>query len=218
MKISSPIKRGKRAKSLGKEQKVKIIVVVSTVILLGLSLIIYLAYSNMKEKELLSEGVQKGVAVEQPENEIDNTIEPNVQQIAVDMPEEMKGYSVIGKIVIEKIGLEKYILNKTTKESLKESVTKFYGPAVNEVGNLCISGHNTKNMLKELKQLEVGDTFYLISRDGKKLTYQIDHIDKVVNPKDLSCLSQKTNQQTRVTIITCNPGGATRLVYKAKAI
>lgn len=138
-------------------------------------------------------------------NETESVSGDSEQPIIEEMPEKIKGYSVIGKIVIEKIGVEKYILGKTTNESLKESLTKFYGSGVNEVGNLCICGHNWKNMLKELKQLVIGDTFYLVSRDGKKVTYQVDHIDKSVNPKDLSCLNQETNQQRRVTIITCNP-------------
>lgn len=123
----------------------------------------------------------------------------------IDMPDKMGDYNVIGQLVIEKIDLKKYILNKTTKDSLNLSVTKLYGPSVNGEGNLCVIGHNSKGLFIKLKKLEINDTFYIVDKENcEKVTYQI--YDKyTVNPTDLNCLNQRTNDEREVTLITCNP-------------
>ena len=136
-----------------------------------------------------------------------------------DMPKSIGKYAVVGKIVIEKIGVEKYILDRTTNNSLDLAVTKFpdseTGPQINTVGNYAITGHNYKNIFQKLKDLEIGDEFYLIGVDGRKVTYSI--YDKFsINPTDESCLSQETNGKREVTLITCNPGAVTRLILKAE--
>lgn len=136
--------------------------------------------------------------------EITNEIDiPTI--VETDMPDKIENYSVIGQLVIEKIELEKYILNKTTNYSLNLSVTKLYGPRVNGQGNLCIIGHNSKGLFIKLKKLEINDTFYIIDKENcEKVTYKI--YDKyTVNPTDLECLNQSTNDKREVTLITCNP-------------
>lgn len=72
-----------------------------------------------------------------------------------DYPDSISGYSVIGKIEIDKVELQSYIFEKTTKASLKLGATKFWGPDINEPGNLCISGHNYKKLFGKLKNLSV---------------------------------------------------------------
>lgn len=124
----------------------------------------------------------------------------------VEMPEKMGDFEVVGELVIEKINFKNYILNKTTEDSLNFSVTKFYGPKVNQLGNFCITGHNTKDYLfKNLKQLKIGDSFYIRDKENQeKVTYQV--YDKyTVIPTDLKCLSQNNTKNKReVTLITCN--------------
>lgn len=134
-------------------------------------------------------------------NEVDN----NIIIEKVDMPDKIENYNVIGQLVIEKIDLKKYILNKTTDYSLNLSITKFYGPKVNEEGNLCIIGHNSKGFFINLKKLAKGDTFYLINKETcEKVTYEI--YDKyTVDPYNLNSLNQNTNGRREVTLMTCNP-------------
>lgn len=55
---------------------------------------------------------------------------------------EMGGYKVVGIIKIPKIDLEYPILEKTNKESLNISITKFWGNEINEIGNVTLAGHN----------------------------------------------------------------------------
>lgn len=159
-------------------------------------------------------------------NIVENTItnvEPNYEVtdentteiVDADIPDTMGDYNVLGKIVIDKIGVEKNILDQTTDASLKLSVTKFYGPNINEEGNLCISGHNYKDTFGYLGKMEKDDTFYIIDKvNFEKVTYKI--YDKfTVNSTELDCLDQETEGKREVTLITCNPGGVTRLIIKA---
>lgn len=134
------------------------------------------------------------------------------------IPDKMGGYKVLGVLVIDKLGLEKNILEDTTDASLNLSVTKFYGPNLNEIGNFCITGHNYKDIFESANDLALEDTFYVIDKANReKVTYKI--YDKyTVNPTELDCLSQETEGKREVTLITCNPGGITRLIVKAREV
>lgn len=132
------------------------------------------------------------------------------------MPEEIKGYTVLGTIQIPKIELETYILSETTTKSLNISVTKLCGPDINEIGNFCITGHNYNNnkMFGKIKKLEKGDTIILTDIYGDNVTYQV--YDKFeTNPKDISSLSQETKWDREVTLITCTTGAINRIIIKA---
>lgn len=131
------------------------------------------------------------------------------------MPQQINGYTVLGKLIIPKIELETYILDETNKTSLNTSVTKLEGPGINEVGNFCITGHNylNANMFGKLKKLEIGDTISMVDPYDRKIDYQVYAIEKV-SPKDVSCVSQETEGDREVTLITCTLGAIQRLVVK----
>lgn len=130
------------------------------------------------------------------------------------LPREWKGYTVIGKIEIPKLNLEKYILSETSEQALKVAVTKTAGPRVNEIGNLCIAGHNYTQTFGRLKELEKGDILILTDTYDRKITYQIYDTFKV-SPTDTSCLSQETKGEREVTLITCTLGAIKRQIIKA---
>lgn len=128
--------------------------------------------------------------------------------------QEYKGYKVVGKITIPKLEIEKYILEETSEKSLKVAVTKVCGPKVNEIGNFCISGHNYVQTFGRIKELEVGDTIILTDTYNRQITYQVYKTYKVY-PNDTSCLSQETNGEREVTLITCTLGAIKRNIVKA---
>lgn len=135
----------------------------------------------------------------------------------INMPEEIKGYRVIGKLEIDKINLSTYILETTSKDTLKLSVTKLYGPNVNQVGNFCITGHNYKNdkMFGRLKELKIDDEIKLIDIYNREVIYSVIDIIKV-KPKEVFVLDQDTESGEReLTLITCTAGALERLVVKA---
>lgn len=137
---------------------------------------------------------------------------------ADNMPDKIGNYNVLGKIVIDKLEIEQYILDESNMESLELGVTKFYGPNLNEPGNFCIEGHNYQNIFGHLMNIEKEDTFYIIDKaNSNKVTYKI--YDKyTVYPDNLDSLNQETNDKREVTLITCTPGNLTRLIIKAREI
>ncbi len=193
-----------------KRKKIIIFLFILVILIVCTTSIIVLKFLNKEDKSISENIVEENKIVE--ENIIEEPIED------VDIPDKMGNYNVIGQLVIDKIDVKNNILDRTEDASLNLSVTKFYGRGVNDIGNLCITGHNYKNLLKRLSELEVGDTFYLINKETKsKVTYQVYNMYSCY-PNEVECLDQPTEQVREVTIITCNPGGVTRLICKAREI
>ena len=130
------------------------------------------------------------------------------------MPREVDGFKVIGKITIPKIEVEKYILEKTTTESLLVGVTKICGPEINKIGNFCIAGHNYGDTFGWISSLEIGDEIYITDTYDRSVKYQVYEIERV-SPYDTSSLSQDTNSETEITLVTCTLGALKRVIVKA---
>ncbi len=130
---------------------------------------------------------------------------------------ENKELFVIGLLKIDKIDLLYPILSTTTDELLKISPCRFYGPMPNEVGNLCIAGHNYANQkhFGKLSVLSSGDTIQIYDLNSTPVDYIIYKTSEVT-ANDTSCLNQNTNGAREVTLITCNTIKGTRVVIKAK--
>lgn len=132
------------------------------------------------------------------------------------MPQEIDGYEVIGRLQIPKIELDTYVLSETDENTLNKSVTKLCGPKVNGVGNLCITGHNYINdkMFSKLKKLEKEDKILVTDIYDNTLEYVVYDTYKV-KPNEVECLSQETEGEREVTLITCTTGALKRLIVKA---
>ena len=130
------------------------------------------------------------------------------------MPREVNGFKVIGKITIPKIEVEKYILEKTTTESLLVGVTKICGPEINKIGNFCIAGHNYGDTFGWISSLEIGDEIYITDTYDRSVKYQVYEIERV-SPYDTSSLSQDPNSEKEITLITCTLGALKSVIVKA---
>ena len=163
--------------------------------------------------ELEFEEEQEAESVIQEQKIVENKI--TIEEYK-NMPKELKGYKVIGKLDIPKIELSTYILEETNDKSLNVSVTKLTGPNINREGNFCITGHNYNNgrMFGKLKKLEVGDKVILTDTYDRSVTYTVSSIDKV-GTKEIEVLSQDTYGEREVTLITCTTGAMKRIVVKA---
>ena len=210
--------RAKRAqdKPLNKK-KITTIIILMIVIIITACLIISKVVFSKKDEQVANTNIIQDNIIEETET----APEPEQKQdeiVDVDMPETMGNYKVIGQLVIDKIGVTQNILNISDDNSLALSVAQFYGPNLNAPGNFCITGHNWASKLKRVSEMQVGDTFYLINRETKtKVNYQIYNI-YTCEPEDLSCLDQNNDGKREATLITCNPGGKTRLICKAREI
>lgn len=124
---------------------------------------------------------------------------------------------VIGLLKIDKINLMYPILSTSSEKLLEISPCRFYGPMPNEIGNLCIAGHNYANQkhFGKLSSLEKGDIIEIYDANGSKSNYIIYNKFEVP-ANDISCTNQNTNNKREVTLVTCNTIKGNRLVVKAK--
>lgn len=143
--------------------------------------------------------------------------EKTVSNIEVDeqnIPETYEGYDVLGQIVIEKINLKSYILDSTENAAMDKAPVKLFGKTLNQEGNFCIAGHNYDEIFGNLKDLEIGDEFYIEDIEGIIQDYKITQILEV-EPTDLTVLMQ-VEGKIQITLITCEEETAQRLVIKAE--
>lgn len=140
-------------------------------------------------------------------------VEP-VSSVVSTLPEQYEGYDVLGKIVIDKINVEQYILDSSEDNALQKGVTKLYGGKLNDYGNFCIAGHNYENVFLKLSELEVGDTFKIVDKNLEETEYKIKDITSV-EPDNLECLIPN-DDIIEITLVTCENAGTTRLVVKAE--
>lgn len=206
--------------------KSKVLMICYSVFLFGATLLglelIYREAEQPVETEIVSKEDKKVASSEEKhfaEPVIKNTESVENKRIIEEyknMPKELNGYKVIGKLEIPKIELLTYILNETNDKSLNVSVTKLAGPNINREGNFCITGHNYNNgrMFGKLKKLELGDKVILTDTYDRSVVYTVNSIDKI-GTKELEVLSQDTNGEREVTLITCTTGAIKRIVVKA---
>ena len=144
-------------------------------------------------------------------------VEPEYEPISSEyVAKNGKTYDIVGIIKIPKIDLEYPILSETTDALLKVSVCKFWGPNPNEVGNLCIAGHNYTNTraFSKAYKLEKGDIIEITDLSGKTVQYEI-YSHYIVKASDTTPTSQITHGRKEVTLITCTNGIKERRIIKA---
>lgn len=126
---------------------------------------------------------------------------------------------VIGIIKIDKISLNYAILSISNNDLLDISVCRFAGPMPNEIGNLCIAGHNYVDykFFSRLNELSIGDKLKIYDLSGNYITYEIYDIYEAKSD-DTSCTFQDTNNKRIVTLVTCNNVNGKRLVLHAKEL
>lgn len=173
-----------------------------------------------KAQEDIIRIVLNSVLTTTEETPAEETTETNIDVPAEEKTVAKDGteYFTIGVINIPAININYPILSTTTEELMKISVSKFWGANPNQVGNLCIVGHNYRNskFFSKISTLETGDIIEITDLSGTTLQYSV--YDKyIVDPTDVSCTSQLTDGQKEVTLITCTSDSKHRTVVKARA-
>ena len=151
---------------------------------------------------------------------IEEELNKEKTQQSESLPElEFKGYKVEGIIEIPKINIKYPIIDHTNEETMKVSITKFWGPQANEIGNYTVAGHNNKDgtMFGKTKYLQIGDKIKLTNLKNETIEYEIFKIYSI-NPDDVSCVESVENGTREITLITCTNGHKNRLVTKARQI
>lgn len=164
--------------------------------------------NKIKEEELTSIVKDVKEKIEENKNTADNKSEVKM---------EYKGYNVVGIIKIPKINIEYPIIDKTNDETMKYSITKFWGNNVNDIGNFSMAGHNyfDNTMFSNTNKLNIGDCIQMTGMDGKTVEYNV--FDKyVIDPNDVECVKSVDENTREITLITCINGRKNRLIIKAR--
>ena len=192
-----------------------LICMILIVIIIAASYLIY----KIKLKPKYDQGLYDQIYAEYNEM-LDNIEKREDNEDTIYMSESSYGVCrVAGEINIPKIKVHYPIVFETSDEYLKIAPAKFFGPNINQVGNVCIVGHNYKNndFFSNLSKLEVNDKVYLMSNKGVQMSYAV-YSKYEVDETDLRCTNQETNGQIEVTLITCTKDKNKRLVVKCRAI
>lgn len=149
--------------------------------------------------------------------EVFNKTEDKIDENGISLIE-FEGFKVIGIIKIPAIELEYPILEQTTDEAMKVSISKYWGGDINSYGNVSLAGHNnriTLTMFGKNKNLKNGDSVFLTDLTGTTVEYII-YDTFITDPDDVSILRTTDESVREVTLITCTNGRANRLINKAR--
>ena len=130
----------------------------------------------------------------------------------------MEGYEVKGVIEIPKTGIKYPILDSVTKKSLEIAVGIAYpqNANLNEVGNVCIYGHNYRNGLffSDNKKLTKGDEVYITDEKGERVIYVIYNIYETT-PTDAEYMTRDVAGRREISLQTCTDDSSGRIIIWA---
>ena len=186
-----------------------ILLLVIALLIVGIMLVIKYGgnYKNEKEIKNSLDSITEAIENNNTTNEATST----------DM--KFKGYNVEGIIEIPKINIKYPIIDHTDEKTMKVSVTKFWGPKPNEIGNYTIAGHNNRDgtMFGKTKRLKIGDVIKITGLNNQTIEYKIFDIYSI-DPNNVSIVNSVNSDTREVTLITCTNGHKNRLITKARQI
>ena len=207
----------------------KTIIFLTLGFLVGISMLLYPAFSNFWNSKTQSRAIVDYEAVLEhlePEDYsamFQAAYDYNQALYETDYPlmdyEEVPGYydtlklpgsSIIGYVKIDKIGVELPIYHGTSDEVLNVGVGHLEGsslPVGGESTHSVMSAHRglpSAKLFTDLDRLERGDTFQITVLD-QVLTYQVDQV-KVITPTEVEDL-QIAEGKDYCTLFTCTPYG-----------
>ncbi len=178
------------------------------------------------ETEIIEEEVTVVILNAIPEEEQIAQTQTVQTEVTIDVPDEQKSvasdgteYYTIGVVNIPSLEVNYPILSTYSDELLKIAPCKFHGPNPNEIGNLCIAGHNYRNskFFSKVPDMELGDIIEITDLGGNTVEYKVYDMF-IVNPDELDCTSQLTGGKKEITLITCTDDNKQRHIIKAREI
>ena len=218
IKIGNKNKSSKSMKSVKSNRFYLFQFLISSSVAICFLFIFFFRFFHLQENESVANELIKTYQISTLySNQLDYTVE-RLQDESLNNNSVMNPF-VIGMIKIDKISLNYPILSQTNKEFLNISVCRFAGPMPNEVGNLCIAGHNYVDykFFSRINELKKDDIIQIYDLKGQMKKYTIFKRYET-SANDTSCTSQDTNGETFLTLLTCNNVSGKRLVLVAKAL
>ena len=186
-------------------------VCLSVIVIICVCLYFYIKIKNLKnEKALLSlaNNIISEEVITPKTDEITNSASEDY--LANDNNEEKELFSVekieqdsnvLGKIKIEKIGVEAPVMDGTSQDILRKSVGHFQRTNYWN-GNVALASHNRgsyAHYFKNINKLDIGDEITYQTKLGTRI-YQVNEIEEI-SENDLSVLEDTKNNT--ITLITC---------------
>lgn len=163
--------------------------------------------TNKKNEETNKNQTSNRNEVTQKEKTNNNTI----------VEKQYKGFDTVGKIEIQKTGLNLPILSQVTVQGMEVAPCLLYSKGqINQNGNTVIVGHNYNNIFSKNKNLEKGDKISITTLDGQKVTYTI-YSKFRTTPDEVDYLARKIGDKPEITLSTCTENDKYRLVILAVA-
>lgn len=168
-------------------------------------------YDNFRERKLNS---QEKKALDIFEKKIDvkeNPVEEEVKTV------NYSGYTILGRIEIPSVGINTVIIKEQTYAAMNIGAIKSYGVDLNEPGGFVISAHNFRGktpFFYPILRLKNGSKIYISDTKSRRLEYTVYSVSRYVAPNDTSYLTYMDGYH--VTLVTCENGGKSRIVVKAR--
>ena len=126
-------------------------------------------------------------------------------------------FTILGRLQIPSVYINTVILKEHTYAAMNVGAVKTYGVNLNEPGGFAISGHNYRGrstFFYNIRNLTNGSKIYITDVYGNKKEYNVYSVERNVSPNDTSYM--QVFDGYHVTLITCEVGGKSRIVVKAK--
>jgi len=180
---------------LGKRIK-KAITLCVTIIIIIIVIVatFYILKNNEKETHI------NNIAEIFTNNNIQNvvTLKDTEEIIKDDLILKIDGENVLGVLNIDKINFKGLVYEGTSIATLDKGVGHFENSPYFD-GNVCLAGHNSKEIWANLNKLQNGDSIIYTSFMGIK-KYEVNNIVEI-SEKDWSLLSN--TDENMITLITC---------------
>lgn len=169
-------------------------------------------YDNFRERKLNS---QEKNALDIFEEKIDVKKEEPTEDVAKSIS--YNGYTILGRIEIPSVNINTVILKEQTYAAMNIGAIKTYGVDLNETGGFVISAHNFRgknSFFYPIRNLKNGSKIYISDTKSRRMEYKVYSVSRYVAPNDTSYLI--TMDGHHVTLVTCENGGKSRIVVKAR--
>lgn len=172
-------------------------------------------YDNFRERKLDS---QEKNALELFEKKIEKKKQEEKKEDKQIYTINYNGYTILGRIQVPKVGINTVILKEQTYSAMNIGAVVTYGVDLNEVGGTVISAHNFRGktpFFYYILNLKSGDVIKITDNSGVTMNYYVYEVNRRVSPNDVSYLTK--TEDRHITLVTCENGGKSRIIVKARA-
>jgi sortase A len=192
----------------------------------GLLILLFVAYQlwgtgiyEARAQSDLESEFDRDLARREPQSTTSTTAGTTSTTAPVELPATPAGGDPVGVITIDKIGVDKVVVEGTTVPDLRQGPGHYAGSAMpGQLGNAAIAGHRTTYgaPFGDLDQLAPGDTISVRMLTGT-WRYQLTRDPFVVSPSQTEVLDPVPGEAT-LTLTTCHPrySASERLIVQAR--